>query len=252
MALKFAVKTLEEVPEAYRGEYVQDAELGFKLAIEPGSGGVEDTAELRRAHEREKADRKAAQKRIADMEAAQAAKDEELRKAALIAAEKTGDMEAFKKSFQEKYDKDLGEMSTKMKSEVDWRDAALRRRAEDEEAMKIAASICMPGTAEVLLPHIKKRLRADLHEGDYVTTVLDAQGKASAATLADLSKEFQANKMFAGLLLGSMASGGGSGGGKGGGATAVNGKPRSKWSTKEKSEYISEHGRQAYEALPMD
>lgn len=46
------------------------------------------------------------------------------------------------------------------------------------------------------------------------------------------------------------ASGSGSGSSKQGGAPA--GKNRSQWSAREKSDYISKHGRQAYEALPLE
>jgi len=45
------------------------------------------------------------------------------------------------------------------------------------------------------------------------------------------------------------ASGSGSGNGSKGGGQG-SGKPRSEWSPREKSDYISKHGRTAYEALP--
>src|SRR5258708_452956 len=117
MALKFAVKTLEEIPEALRGEYVQDAELGFKLAIEPGSG-IEDPAELRRAHEREKTERKAAQKKLKELEDAQSTRDEEARAEREKALRAAGDVDALQKSWQEKYDRDLAAERAKWEPQV--------------------------------------------------------------------------------------------------------------------------------------
>jgi hypothetical protein len=251
MALKFAVKTLEEVPEAFRGEYVQDAELGFKLAIEPNSGGAEDTAELRRAHEREKTERKALAKKLSDIETAQAVKDEETRVAKLELAKKSGDVDSLNKSWQEKFDAAQAAKDFEYKPALASMEADLTREMVDRHATSLAASIALPGSEDVLFPHIQRRLRIETRDGKRTTVVVDKEGKASAMTIEDLKKEFMADMRFAPLLVGSRASGGGSGGGKGGGATPGN-KPRSKMSTREKSDYISEHGRQEYEKLPMD
>lgn len=250
MPLKFAVKTIEEVPEAFRGEYVQDAELGFKLAIEPGSG-IEDPAELRRAHEREKTERKAAQKALKEIQDAQTAKDEEARLAKLELAKKSGDVDSLNKSWQEKYDSALAAKDAEYKPALTSMEQDLTREMVDRHATSIAASLALPGSEEVLFPHIRGRLRIETRDGKRVTVVVDKEGKASAATMEDLKKEIMADKRFAPLLVGSRANGGGSGGGGGGGATVGN-KPRNKMTTKEKSEFISAHGRQEYEKLPME
>jgi len=250
MALKFAVATLDEVPEALRGEYVPDKEVGFKLNLEPGSG-IEDPAELRRAHEREKQERKAAQKALKDIQEAQAAKDEEARIEREKAAKAAGDVDALQKSWQEKYDRDIAAERAKWEPQVASMESDLTREMIDRHATSLAASLALPGSEEVLFPHIRNRLRIETRDGKRVTVVVDKEGKASAATIEDLKKEIIADKRFAPLLVGSRANGGGSGGGGGGGATVGN-KPRSKMTTKEKSEYISEHGRRAYEALPME
>lgn len=250
MPLKYAVATLDEVPEAFRGEYVADKELGFKLAIEPGSG-IEDPAELRRAHEREKTERKAAQKQLKEIQDAQAVKDEEARKAREEALKKAGDVDALQKSWQEKYDRDLAAKEAEYKPALSSMEADLTREMIDRHATSLAASLALPGSEEVLFPHIRNRLRIEMREGARTTVVYDKAGKPSAMTMEDLKKEFMADTRFAPLLVGSRASGGGSGGGKGGGATASN-KPRSKMSTREKSEFIKEFGRQEYEKLPME
>jgi hypothetical protein len=247
MALKDTVKTLEEVDEAFRPLYVADKELGFKLDVE----GREDPAELRRAKQRETEGRKAAEKKLADIEAAQAAKDEEARLAKLELAKKTGDVDSLNRSWQEKFDSALAAKDAEYKPALTSMESDLTREMVDRHATSLAASIALPGSEDVLFPHIQRRLRIEIRDGKRTTVVQDKEGKASAMTMEDLKKEFMADARFAPLLVGSRASGGGSGGGKGGGATSGN-KPRSKMSTKEKSEFISEHGRQEYEKLPMD
>jgi hypothetical protein len=215
MALKYAVKTLEEVEEAQRPLYVEDKEVGFRLAVE----GIEDPAELRRAKTRESEGRKAAEKRIADMEAAQIAKDEEARKAREDALKKAGDVDALQKSWQEKYDKDVAAEREKYTPQLQSMETDLNREMIDRHATEIAAAIALPGSDSVLFPHIQKRLRIEMRDGKRTTVVVDADGKASAMTLTELKQEFAANAAFKPLLAASRASGGGANGGKGGSAT---------------------------------
>lgn len=83
-------------------------------------------------------------------------------------------------------------------------------------AQKLAAELSVPGSADVLLPHIKSRLAYQ----DGKLSVLDVTGKPSASTVEELAKEIAANKAFAPLIVASNASGGGATGSKGGGAAA--------------------------------
>jgi len=215
MALKDTIKTLEEVDEAFRPLYVADKEVGFKLDVE----GREDPAELRRAKQRETEGRKAAEKKIADMEAAQVARDEQARKDREDALKKAGDVDALQKSWQEKYDKDLAAESAKFTPQLASMELDLNREMIDRHATEIAASISLPGSEKVLFPHIRSRLRIEMRDGRRTTVVVDPEGKASAMTLDELKKEFLADKGFAPMLAASRASGGGANGGKGGGAT---------------------------------
>lgn len=216
MPLKFAVKTLEEVPEAERALYVEDKEVGFKLAVE----GIEDPAELRRAKQRETEGRKAAEKRIADMEAAQATKDEDARKAKEEALKKAGDVDSLQKSWQEKYDKDIEAERNKYVPALSEMEKDLQREMIDRHATEIAAAISLPGSEKVLFPHVQRRLRIEMRDGRRTTVVVDPEGKASAMTLDELKKEFVADKGFAPMLAASRASGGGANGGKGGATDA--------------------------------
>lgn len=214
MPLPFTVKTIEEVPEAFRGEYVEDKEVGFRLAVE----GIEDPAELRRAKQRESEGRKSAEAELAKIRSEQAARDEEVRLAREEAAKKAGNIDELQKSWQEKFDKAIGETESKYKTENESLASDLNVEMIEKKATELAAALALPESADVLYPHIKARLRVEVRDGRRQTVVVDREGKASAATLADLKKEFAANKAFAPILAASRASGGGANGGKGGGA----------------------------------
>ena len=94
------------------------------------------------------------------------------------------------------------------------RDAQLFDLTVNAEARRIAGELAIPGSADVLLPHIKARLKYDSGK----VTVLDAEGKPSASTPAELAKEIASNKAFAPLIVASLANGGGASGSRGGGA----------------------------------
>lgn len=148
--------------------------------------------------------------------AQQAAKEKEeaAQKAAEEAAAKAGDVEAITKSWEAKLAKREAELAEALKA----RDAQLYDLTVNAEAQRIAAKLAIPGSADVLLPHIKARLKYQ----DGKLTVLDADGKPSANTPDELAKEIAANKAFAPLLVASLANGGGASGSKGGRAADKN------------------------------
>lgn len=133
-------------------------------------------------------------------------------KAADEAAAKNGDVEALNKSWQAKLDKAANEYAEALKA----RDAQLTDLTVNATARKLAGDLAVPGSADVLLPHIKSRLSY----ADGKLSVLDGDGKPSASTVDELAKEIAANKAFAPLIVASMATGGGAIGGKGGGAAS--------------------------------
>lgn len=219
MKLPNTIKTIEELPEEIREAakqfYVEDKDVGFKLDVD----GVEDPAELRRAKQRESERAKAAEAKLKEIEDARKTAEEAARKAAEEAAKKSGDVAALDKSWQEKHTAALAELEGKFKPLVDKQQSQINRLLIENVATGIASAIAVPGSADVLLPHIRQRLRVAERDGELTTVVVDQQGQASAATLAELTKEFQANKAFAPLIVGSKASGGGANGGRGSGAS---------------------------------
>lgn len=146
--------------------------------------------------------REAQKKAKAEAEAAAVAAQE--------AAAKAGDVDALNKSWQEKLAKRDAELVEQIKA----RDAKLVDLTVGATAAKLAGDLAVPGSADVLLPHIKSRLRYE----DGRVVVLDGEGKPSASTVDELAKEISADKRFAPLLVASMAEGGGAAGSRGGGA----------------------------------
>lgn len=135
-------------------------------------------------------------------------------KAADEAAAKNGDVDALNKSWEAK----LAARETELAGEVSARDAQLLDLTVNAEARRIASELAIPGSADVLLPHIKARLK---YENGKVT-VLDTEGKPSASTPAELAKEIANDKRFAPLIVASLANGGGASGSKGGRAADKN------------------------------
>lgn len=169
-------------------EFVLDAE------------GFEDPAELRRAKDREVEARKAAEKKAADAA-------EELRLSKESTARTSGDIVTLEKSWKDK----LAANDASHKAEIAKLDKHLQSTLVDSVASQLAAEIAGENAA-ILLPHIQRRLTADLSSDTPLTRVLDADGKPSASSVEDLRKEFVANPRFKAVVIVSKASGGGAAG----------------------------------------
>lgn len=132
------------------------------------------------------------------------------------AARKSGDVDALEKSWSEKYTKREQELA----SERDSYAQQIKNLTVGRAATDLASEMAIPGSAKALLPHIQARLSMDVRDGKPIVVVLDAEGKPSAATLAELKTEFANDPAFAPLIVGTHASGGGAGGAKAGGGAA--------------------------------
>ena len=132
-------------------------------------------------------------------------------------ARKNGDVSALERSWQEKLSKE----KTDLQKVIDTLQGSITTMTVDNVASRLASDIAVPGSADLLIPHIKARLAAEQRDGQFVTVVRDAQGNPSAASIDDLRNEFTTNPAFAPVIVGSKATGGGAtGGGKGGGAAS--------------------------------
>lgn len=198
--LKIKTESLDEIEEKFRDLYEQTDD-GYQLKVE----GVEDTGALKRAKDHEKQARKEAEQRLREaqeqLDAINAAKaqaeEDKLRK--------SGDIEALEKSWQEKYQKREQELA----AQTEALQTNLQKILVDGKAQSLAAELALPGSAEVLMPHIRSRLATVERDGEFVTAVLDESGKPSALSLDELKAEISGNKAFAPLLVGSNATGSG-------------------------------------------
>lgn len=131
------------------------------------------------------------------------------------AAKKSGDIAALEKSWGEKL---AAEVATR-DGQLTAYQATISNMTAGAAARTMAAELSLPGSADVLLPHIERRLKVEMTDGAPLIRVLDKAGKPSAMSIDDLKKEISAEKSFAPLLVGSNASGSGNPGSKDGAVT---------------------------------
>lgn len=212
MALKAVLQNLDGVPDALRSEY-KEHEGKFYLDIE----GVDDhhaIGALRRAKDYEKDEARKAKSKVTDLTTQLETLQNDLNELRKNGIPK-GDVEALETSYKTKYAAKEAELTGKIES----LSKSLESHLLDGNAVKIATEIAAkPEYIELLLPHIRHRLKLEESEGQSVVRILDKDGKPSASNLEDLKKELLGNKAFGAILAGSKATGGGANGGGGGGA----------------------------------
>ncbi len=212
MALQYEIDDVSELDESVQSLYQKDDESGkYRLAVE----GIDDGKELKDALRKEREERAARQKRIDELEEEQRKVREDADKARLEAAKKNGDTEALEKSWQEK----LAAREAELQAELEKYQGTVVKLTSGQTATKLAADLAVQGSADVLMPHIERRLKTEYREGQPTTVVLDKDGKPSAMTVDELKQEFMGNKAFAPLIAGTKATGAGRTGGDGSGAT---------------------------------
>lgn len=137
---------------------------------------------------------------------------DDARKATEDAARKSGDVEALEKSWREKLESETKDRDAKLTAY----EQMINKMTVGAEAQRMASDLAVPGSADVLLPHIERRLTVEVKDGIPVVRVIDKDGKPSALSIDDLKKEIEGNPAFAPLIIGSKANGSGGVGGKGG------------------------------------
>ena len=201
--LKLETDSLDTIDEPLRGLY-EEKEGKFRLKVD----GLPNDEGLKKKNQ-ELLDELKGFKRT------QKEKDDQLAKEREELLAKNGDVEALRKSYEDKIGKFSTEFSEKEKSYQQ----QLQRLTVGQAATTLAAELAIPGHAMALLPHIQPRLALELREGVPVTVVIGLDGKPSAMTIEELKAELAATQVLAPLIAASKAAGGGaSGGGNGGGA----------------------------------
>ena len=196
--LKYQIDSLDGLDEATQAFYEKSGD-GYKLKIE----GLEipDVSGLKKKVDDLLAEKKAEQK--ARKEAEKKAADE-----AAEAAQKAGDVDAINASWQKKYEDGMAGIATERDDAL----SMLRLEKVHSKAVELATTLAVPGSADVLLPHIESRLSMDIVDGRAKAVVLDTAGKPSALTVDELGKEIANNTAFAPLIVASNAAGGGANG----------------------------------------
>ncbi|MCO1336071.1 hypothetical protein MO867_17205 [Microbulbifer sp. OS29] len=207
--LKKRISDLSEVEEQYRGLYEKSGD-GYALKIE---GDEEDR--YRAKHEEAERHRKAAEKKVSDLEASIGELQNSLDDLKNGKHRESGDIEALEKSWQEKYDR----LNAEKDGVIEERDNWLKEQMVTSVASGVASEIAVQGSAKALMLNLESRLSMEVRDGKPTTVVLDANGKPSAMTVEELKAEFSNDPAFAPLIVGSKASGGGAAGGGGGGAS---------------------------------
>jgi len=192
MMFKFQIDkaTFDALPDEHKALYRESGD-GYQMAIEglPDVSGLEKKVnELLTEKKTEKARREEAERLAAEAE------EERLRQ--------SGDVAAIENSWKQK----LANAEARYQEQINGLNGSLQTLLVDNVATSLAAELG-GDAAPVLLPHIKSRLAVEMQEGKPVTRVLDAEGKPSALSVNELGDEFRNHKAFAGVIIGSKASG---------------------------------------------
>ena len=219
MSLKLTVDTLDDVPENLRSLYAE-ADGKFRLAVD----GIEDTAGLKSALQKEREAARTAEKQAKAWMALGKTPEEiaalvdAQRKAEADRALKGGEFDKVKNQIVEQSEREKTDLRNIIKS----KDAAIERYLIDAQAT--AAISEMKGIPVLLLPHVKAAVKVVEDNGDFVTRVVDAQGnprvnsKGEFLSIRDLVDEMRQNEVFGRAFEPTGATGSGAGG-SGGGST---------------------------------
>jgi len=194
MALKRKINkaSFDKLSDELKKEYkAGSGEDEFILETE----GDEDVGPLRRALERERENASTSKKRLEEVE-------RELEELNSSDARKKGDIKTLETSWNKKLESQKAEFESKLSKA----NAHIQKTLVDNVAAEMAGRISK--APALLMPHIKSRITVDFDGDEPVTKVLDAAGKVSALTVADLEKEILGNKDFSAIIVASRASGG--------------------------------------------
>lgn len=210
--LKYAVDSIDAVDEPLRGLY---EEKDGKFTLKVDGVPTEDISGLQNALKSERASRAAYEKRAKAFESL-GKSDEELKELLAAAeksenekAEKAGEFDKLREALRTQHAKDLkakDDAIGKMRS-------SLERHLIDAQAT--AALAAAKGVPDLLLPHVQKQVRVVEDSGNYVATVIDAQGepringKGEPFSIADLVAEMRQSEVFGRAFEGTGQTGSG-------------------------------------------
>jgi len=193
--LKIKKDEYEALGEDIKKLYIADGE-NFKLDVDD----TDLAAEMRRARDREKQEKQEALDKLAALE-------EKVTELENDGGKKKGDVDALERSYKDQ----LQKQKEKLEGIVNKFKDMLKKLLVSDIAKTVAGEIST--SPALLLPHIERRLTAELDGDEPITRVLGIDGKPSALSIEQLKQEFVDSKDFAPIIIGSKASGSGGSGG---------------------------------------
>lgn len=223
--LKHTIDSLDGLDAAIAALYKQ---VGDKYVLQVE--GLPDTTALQNAFERQKqtnvtlrTENESLKTEIATHEST----IEGIRKGVIP----KGDVDALEASWKGKLTKTTEEKD----AEIARLNSGLHNLLVGNVARDLAGRVvAKPESSELVLPHITRRLRVEVVDGEPVTRVLDKNGQPSAMTLDELEREVLESPTFAPIVKGTGASGGNARGGNSGNPGA---KKFSEMNEAERTEY---------------
>lgn len=235
MALKHkideaAFKKLDKVIQA---EYKKGEEDGeYVLDVEGG----EDTGALKRAKEHEVEKRKEAQKKLTELQAKLDETNSELETLRTDRAKGGDKVAETEKAWKEKLTKREAELT----KQIEATQKALQTQMVDNVALTLSTELA-GDNAELLLPHITKRLTAEIKDGKAVTRILGPDGEVSALTVDELKKEVLSSGKFSAVIVASKGSGSGGAGQRKGAGGSPTTKKLSEMTATEEAKFANEN-----------
>lgn len=165
--------------------------------------GEENAAGLKTALEKEKETVRTQGKKLSDFETAKAAEIEAERKKAVEEARTKGDF----KTVEDDYKRRIKELEDANKRAAKDAEERIKTDAINKHVEDLSKLFTSPVLAKSF---IKQRLTAEIVDGEAIVRVLGKDGKASAASVEDLKKEYLTDGDLKGSLVASKGSGGGS------------------------------------------
>lgn len=192
MAVKAVLETLEGLSDVMQKEYKKGDDGKFYLDVE----GVENhpnVGALKRAKDREVEESKTLRTQLATLT--------EERDGMLKGNVPKADVDKLEASYKAK----LADTEKVLKSQLAGAESSLNTLLVENVAQRIATEIST--SPELLIPHIRGRLKAEIVEGKPFTRVLDSNGALSANSIDDFKKEIIENPVFSPIIISSRASG---------------------------------------------
>lgn len=254
---KLWINSLEEVSEAWREEYAQQPNGKFKLKGDDFDG-VDDIQGMKRAlgqANNESGNRRKAIERWEKLGKTPEEIEElltNMQQQEQQKLEQKGQWDTLKNQILEQHKAEREKLQQERDAAMNEADSYIR---ETEITRELAAA---KASAKVLLPHVNARVKVERDDaGKRVLRVLGEDGKpringeGNFLKVADLIAEMRKDNEFARAFEGPNGHGGGAAAKDGGaGGTPAGTEKRSTMSREQKTQFIAEHGSDAYLKLP--